>query len=200
MSTSLRYAGLSVLAVLLAVILIVAFLVDPAAEKRAEFAAVSVLYSLDPNSDHLKPGDVDTGTVDDKVVVVAKGPKQLVSTTNYKIDPTKQYKLTARLRVTTDDATVGGARTFVGVATYGEDGRLITTGVGTHRYAAMLNRLVKSSEGWVEAEGILSGMGDDRHDQFRPGTEVVRPVLLLNYRSDVAVTELEDIRFEEVVP
>lgn len=136
--------------------------------------------------------------VGDDTVVEASGPGPLYRIEAIEIDPAKIYKVTARLRVLVDDPEIGGARTYVGVATYDADGVVQTSKPGAHRYAALVNRVVRADEGWIEAEGILSGAGDENHNQFRDGTKTVRPLALLNYQSPGAVSQISYLRFEEI--
>ncbi|MCK9549658.1 hypothetical protein [Aquamicrobium sp.] len=136
--------------------------------------------------------------VDGARLIQATGPLQLYQIDSVEIDPAKTYRVTVRLRVTRDDPEIGGARTYAGVATYDADGKLQNTAPGSHRYAALTNRIISEREGWVEAEGLITGVGNESHNQFRQGTVAVRPMVLLNYQSSAAVSLLDYVRFEEV--
>lgn len=136
--------------------------------------------------------------VDGARFVQATGPLQLYQIDSVEIDPAKTYRVTVRLRVTKDDPEIGGARTYAGVATYDADGQLENAAPGSHRYAALTNRIISEKEGWVEAEGLITGAGNENYNQFRQGTVAVRPMVLLNYQSRGAVSLLDYVRFEEV--
>jgi hypothetical protein len=136
--------------------------------------------------------------VDGARFVQVTGPLELYQIDSIYIDPTKTYRVTVRVRVTKDDPEIGGARTYAGVATYDADGQLERTAPGTHRYAALNNRIISEKDGWVEAEGLITGVGNENFNQFRQNTVTVRPMVLLNYKSSGAVSLLDYVRFEEV--
>jgi hypothetical protein len=62
----------------------------------------------------------------------------------------------------------------------------------------MSARVISSAEGWIEAEGVITGEGNENANQFRPGTKFVRPLALLNFKSPGAVSQITYLRFEEV--
>jgi hypothetical protein len=136
--------------------------------------------------------------IDGDTVVEATGGMAFVRLDAIEVDPSKTYKVSARLRVLTDDQDLGGALTSVGVATFDENGELEKTPPGWHRLAAMREQLVKSSDGWVIAEGLMSGTGNESDSQFREGTRTVRPLIVLNGDSPSAVSQVSYLRFEEV--
>lgn len=136
--------------------------------------------------------------VDGARFVQVTGPLELYQIDSIYIDPTKTYRVIVRVRVTKDDPEIGGARTYAGVATYDADGQLERTAPGTHRYAALNNRIISEKDGWVEAEGLITGVGNENFNQFRQNTVTVRPMVLLNYKSSGAVSLLDYVRFEEV--
>lgn len=134
----------------------------------------------------------------DDYVLEATGASQIYPTDWVEVDTSKTYRVTAKIRTIRDDPQVNGAKTYVGVATFDANGNLQTTAPGTHRYAAMVGRVINSSEGWVEAEGLITGEGNENANQFRPGTKYVKPLALLNYASPDAVSQITYLRFEEV--
>lgn len=135
--------------------------------------------------------------VDGDNVVEATGYAPLHRMEPIAIDLNKHYRVRARIRVVTDDPEVGGAITYVGVATYDQNGELQTEPPGTHRYAAMAKQTLKSEDGWVNAVGIISGVGRT-NNQFRAGTTHARPVVLLNYNSPGAVSQITSMSIEEL--
>jgi hypothetical protein len=136
--------------------------------------------------------------IDGDTVIEATGRSAFIRLEAIEIDPSKTYKVSARLRVLTDDPAVGGAITSVGVATFDQDGTLEKTPPGWHRLAAMRGRLIKSGDGWVIAEGMMTGTGNESDSQFREGTRTVRPLVVLNEDSPQAVSQVAYLRFEEV--
>lgn len=174
---------------------------DPALAANPEFDSGLHGYSRSPTDLTPFPEDgvatYSVVSVGDDTIVEVNGPGPLYQIEAIEIDPARTYKVTARLRVLVDDPEVGGAYTYVGVATYDADGVMQTSSPGTHRYAA-LNRVVRADEGWVEAEGIMTGAGDESHSQFRVGTKTVRPLALLSYQSPGAVSQISHLRFEEI--
>lgn len=134
----------------------------------------------------------------DDYVLELTGEAPIYATNAIAVDPAKNYRLTAKIRVLKDDPQLQGATISVGVATFDDQGKLQTSAPGAHRYAAIINRVLKSSEGWIEAEGFITGEGNENHNQFRPGTKSVKPMALINYRSPGAVSQISYLRFEEV--
>lgn len=116
------------------------------------------------------------------------------------VDPTRQYRVKARVRVVQEDPTAGGALTYAGVATYDANGALQKDAPGAHRYGAALSRNLTVADGWVDLEGVMTGEGNDNHQQFRVGTKTVRPVVTLNYQSNTAVTDITTLTIEEIKP
>ncbi len=114
------------------------------------------------------------------------------------VDTTKTYKVTVKIRTLKDDPKAQGATMYVGVATFDADQKLQKTPPGLNRYAAMLARVLKSSDGWVEADGLITGEGNTSFNQFRPGTRFVKPVALINYENPDAISQISYLRFEEV--
>lgn len=156
----------------------------------SEAAPAAPIASDDPRFTSKREGD--------DYVLEATGASPIYTADWVEVDPAKTYKLTARIRAIKDDPKVEGAKTYVGVATFDANGNLQTTAPGTHRYAAMFGRVINSSEGWVEAEGLITGEGNENANQFRPGTKYVKPLALLNYASPDAVSQITYLRFEEV--
>lgn len=159
-------------------------------------------YSLSPTNLAPLPAEADGYRIldaDGARLFEADGPAYLFQIEPVEIDPAKTYRVSVRLRVTRDDPEIGGARTYAGVATYDSDGQLQRSPPGLHRYPAMVNRIISEQDGWVEAEGLITGAGDENHNQFRLGTVTVRPAVLLNYQSSGAVSQLDYLRFEEVL-
>lgn len=138
--------------------------------------------------------------VDGDQVLRARGAFPLYRMDEVEVDLTKSYRLRYKLRVVQDDPSVGGATTYVGVATYNANGQLETDPPGAHRYAGLNGRVIKAADGWVEGEGIVSGAGNDSSTQFRTTTRSIRPLALLNYQSPGATTEIAYLKFEPIEP
>lgn len=112
------------------------------------------------------------------------------------VDTSLVYEISAEVRTfSLDEDPYREARTYLGVATFDENMEPIRSGPGTHRYAGAANRIVQMPHGWLALGGSITGEGDERHDQFRPGTRFVRVVALLNYRSEGVRSEIRNIRF-----
>ncbi len=128
------------------------------------------------------------------------GPVPLIAIRSVEIDPGRRYEVSARVRTVRDDPSVGGARTFIGVATYDAEGELEETPPGPHRFPAADNLVIASAQGWVELKGVITGTGNERADQFRPGTRSVRLVALLNNASPQAISQIDYLRLRELPP
>lgn len=165
-----------------------------------EFDRGAAGYAIDPENLKAASGNPQyVGKQDGQdYVLEVTGPSPIYAANAIAIDPAKTYRLTAKIRVLSDDPAMQGASTYVGVATYDSNGVLQTSAPGAHRYAATANRIIKSSDGWVEVQGEITGEGNETHNQFRPGTKSVRPMALLNYKSPGAVSQISYLRFEEV--
>ncbi|MGB3500423.1 MAG: hypothetical protein WBA44_02290 [Mesorhizobium sp.] len=156
-------------------------------------------FVINPNEDaaaaSANPAKFTIATQDGASVVRAKGPLQLFSSEMIKVDTARSYEVKVRLRLLpAPDGSQRSTRVYVGLATYDANGVLQTSQPGAHRYGVMANEQVSSNDGWIERTAVFSGAGDERHDQFRPGTASVRLLVLANYRSDadneVEISEL----------
>lgn len=114
----------------------------------------------------------------------------------FPVDTSITYDMSAEVRSSAlDGDPYRGARTYLGVETLDENMRPLRSGPGTYRYAGALNRTIQTHQGWITFEGSITGEGDERHDQFRPGTRFVRVVVLLNYQSEGMRSEVRNVRF-----
>lgn len=112
------------------------------------------------------------------------------------IDPALAYELSAEVRAFSPEGDrMAGTRTYLGVETLDAEMKPLRSGPGTYRYGGAVNRVVQPVSGWVSLSGVMQGEGDDRHDQFRPGTRYVRVVLLLNYDTPGMRTAIRNVRF-----
>lgn len=194
-------AGIIVLAAAAAWALHASMQPDHDSASVSEFDNGLAGYSASPTNISPIPADAANYSVVDlggDIAIEASGPGPLFRVEPIAIDPAKTYRVTARLRVLVNDPEVGGARTYVGVATYDASGEMQNSRPGAHRYAALNNRVVTAEEGWIEVEGIITGAGDENRNQFRVGTTTVRPVALLNYQSPGAVSQISRLHFEEI--
>ncbi len=124
------------------------------------------------------------------------GASNLFGSEHMPIDTKKSYAMKVRLKVTRDDPAKQGSAVYAGFATFDKDGKLQTDAPGTHRYFAGFGD-IKSSDGWREYFGVITGEGNERHDQFRAGTLSATPVLLANVKSPDAVILVDYIRVVE---
>lgn len=127
------------------------------------------------------------------------GPATLFSREVFEVDPEAAYRISADVRSVKDDPSVGGTQGFIGVVTYDENGELLTGGPGIHRYPAWSGRVLQQqpSGEWTKFEGVIEGEGNEGHNQFREGTAYVRLVVLLNYESPEALSQLDNLRLEK---
>lgn len=118
------------------------------------------------------------------------------------VDANREYRLRVAVRVQPKaDGTPQVSQVYLGVRTYDADGNVLTSGPGPHRYAGAKNVKISSSDGWKVLGGNITGEGDASHNQFRPGTQFVEVVLLVNYKADdTVVSEVRDLRFAELIP
>lgn len=118
------------------------------------------------------------------------------------VDTSREYRLRVSVRVLPkSDGSPQTSRVYLGVETLDEDGKVLTSGIGPHRFAGASNIRISSDDGWKLINGIITGEGDISHNQFRPGTKSVRVVLMVNYKADESViSEVRDLRFSELIP
>lgn len=127
----------------------------------------------------------------DRSTIEVKGPASLFSEETFVVDTGKTYELSAEVRILPkDDGTPQVSIVYFGVQTFDANGRELTSGLGTYRYAGANKRNVSSAEGWIHIGGLITGEGDSSHNQFRPGTHSVKLVLLPNYGADSEMVTL----------
>ncbi|KJZ22292.1 hypothetical protein TW79_18870 [Tritonibacter mobilis] len=106
------------------------------------------------------------------------------------VDTSRTYRMIVRVKA------VGGTSTcYGGVDTFDQNGDRITGGAGTHRYVAG-SMTVPDDGNWHEMTGTITGEGADS-DQFRPGTAMINPVVIVNYASSTANYTLVDVAYLE---
>lgn len=134
----------------------------------------------------------DNSGLDNAVTGPTKVQSQLIP-----VDTSLTYQISAEVRAfSPEDDLMAGTRIHFGVETYDAEMRLLRSGLGgTHRYSGTLNRVLQPVSGWVTLSGVMAGEGDERHDQFRPGTRYVRVVALLNFRTPGMRTAIRNVRF-----
>ena len=77
------------------------------------------------------------------------------------------------------------------VATLDKDFQCLEFGPGTHRLLAAYSWLFHHqnvNDGWQVFEGEITGEGNGKHNQFRPGTAYIRPMFIVNYRNGTVCT------------
>ena len=126
----------------------------------------------------------------------AVGTQSLYTVTPFKVDTSRKYRVRFVVRQTVD-FTVGDSRVYAGVATIDGDYNAITGGAGSHRYCAASGVLVTAAQGRQIFEGIITGEGA-LHNQFRPGTVYVRPMLIVNYLNGNGTAEIESLEIRDI--
>ena len=106
------------------------------------------------------------------------------------VDTAKTYRGTFRVRQVEDD---DNRRVYAGLATLDKNFNVISGGAGTHRYFITGGTTITTHDGWVEFEGVISGEGD-AHNNFRAGTEYVRPMFIVNYPDGLGRAEIDYLR------
>ena len=152
----------------------------------ALFALAGVVSLIGLQAGWLAPGGIERSPQDQEddsgLETAVEGPFRIWSQL-IPIDPGLTYELSAEVRVfSPNDDIMAGTRTYLGVETLDADLKPLRSGPGSYRYGAAANRIIQPVSGWVTLSGLMTGEGDDRHSQFRPGTRYVRVVLLLNYQ------------------
>ncbi|WP_162559167.1 hypothetical protein [Tritonibacter mobilis] len=109
------------------------------------------------------------------------------------VDTSRTYKMTIRVK-----AEGGLTRIYAGAITYDANGDLITGGAGSHRYFCANSRQIFAVDGWVTITGTITGEGNN-HGDFRPGTSLIRPVVILQYNDSTATAAyIDEVTFEDI--
>jgi hypothetical protein len=132
--------------------------------------------------------------IDGEAILEAHGHTVLYGARKARIDTGGTYRMSFEIRVLGEKP----ARTEAGLATFNADGQLETDPPGAHRYGVALGVDVPPEQGWVTLSGVFSGTGNERFDQFREGTRFASPVLLLNQGSEDAISQVRNIRLEQL--
>lgn len=137
----------------------------------------------------------DEAGVQDEKPITAHGPTT-VRSQPIPIDPNLKYDISAEFRaVDAQPNSKTFTRIYLGVETFDENMEPLRSGPGTHRYGGAVNVRLGAFSHWVKLEGTMTGEGDERYDQFRPGTRFVRVIALLNYESEGRAVEMRNVRF-----
>jgi hypothetical protein len=133
-------------------------------------------------------------------LIKVAGPKNVFSKDMIAVDTGRTYRLDADIRVLPkEDGSAQTSTVFFGVSTYDADGNELRSGPGTFRYAGGSGKF-RSDDGWSHMSGTITGEGDEKHGQFRPGTRFVKLVVVANYQSkDKPVLLIRDVRFTELI-
>lgn len=141
-------------------------------------------------------GGLDDGGEDDAGVAAPLAGPQTLWSRVIPVDPDLTYELSADVRAFSPDGdAMAGTSIYLGVETFDANMRPLRSGPGTYRYGGASNRVLQPVSGWVTLSGVMVGEGDERHDQFRPGTRYVRVVALLNFRTPGMRTAIRNVRF-----
>lgn len=109
------------------------------------------------------------------------------------VDTNRTYKMTIRVK-----AEGALTRIYAGAITYDANGDLITGGAGSHRYFCANSRQIFAVDGWVTITGTITGEGNN-HGDFRPGTSLIRPIVILQYNDSTATAAyIDEVTFEDV--
>lgn len=165
----------------------------------AEFDGVGGGFAVNLQGTPIKAGPDGPfafNKVDGTGVITVTGPATIATIEPLKIDTSKTYAMKIRARVVKDDPGVGGSNFLAGFATFDAQGKLQSDAPGSHRYFVSTGKL-SVADGWRDLEGTITGAGNDSHSMFRVGTDSAKPVILVNFDSPGAVTEIDYIRFKE---
>lgn len=132
---------------------------------------------------------------DSTAVMSGSGPT-IVTSGMIPVDPSLTYDLSGEIRsFAANGDEAAGAVTYLGVIGYDEKKERLTSKPGPNRYAAANNYYLVPARGWATVSGVISGQGNENHNQFHPGTRFVRVVALLNYRNETMKSEIRNVRF-----
>lgn len=136
---------------------------------------------------------VEAGVTGGKALKFSGSNLWFMSDNMIPVDTNRTYKMTIRVK-----AEGGLTRIYAGAITYDANGDLITGGAGSHRYFCANSRHIYAVDGWVTITGTITGEGNN-HGDFRPGTSLIRPVVILQYNDSTATAALiDEITFEDV--
>ncbi|MGE0845991.1 MAG: hypothetical protein AB7L41_06955 [Flavobacteriaceae bacterium] len=131
---------------------------------------------------------------DGRTFVRLWGQSQMMAAERIPVDPTATYAMTVRFRVAKDDPkTRKASRFYAGVATYDAEGNLETEPPGAHRYFVSDGQFFEQENGWKRLTGYISGRGNESHSMFRQSSETFVPIILANYRSKIATSDIARI-------
>lgn len=109
------------------------------------------------------------------------------------------YRVTFRVRQTTNPTTAGKSKIYAGVAGFDVNKGILTTGTfGLHRYCAVTGADLVVADGWKEYTGIITGEGDEGYGQFITGTRYAVPVLYVNYSGGDGTAQIDYCTLEDV--
>jgi hypothetical protein len=141
------------------------------------------------------PGTIGTGGVTGNAKLTLAGEAGVYWFRKIPIQTNRSYKV--RFRVKSIGTT--NSRVYAGVATFDKDGALQETAPGTHRYCATDGVNVPSDGNWKVYEGIITGEGNDSHNQFRVGSVFAAPMFIVNYQQGGSyICEVDECSFEDV--
>ena len=132
---------------------------------------------------------------------------------NIPFDPNATYKISCRVRQTTDP-TVGGKYFYCGFAGVAPDGATLlnTVGVGTYsnqHYCAVSSVALTAGSGWVEFTGYVKGYGSPNGTsgscpnpaspcKAYQGVQYIRPLIILNYSGGNGIADIDYFRIQKL--
>ncbi len=154
-------------------------------------------YASDYVGLNATPAQASPTLVEANGVIRATNSTQLYSAQTFKVRTSRKYQVRFVLRQVTDATNSGGQQVYAGVTTLDGNYQPITGGAGTHRYCAVVGNTVTVANGLVTYTGTITGEGVN-HNEFRPGTVYVRPMLIVNYPSGNGTVEIVDFEIRDI--
>lgn len=154
-------------------------------------------YASDYVGLNATPAQASPTLVEANGVIRATNSTQLYSAQTFKVRTSRKYQVRFVLRQVTDATNSGGQQVYAGVTTLDGNYQPITGGAGTHRYCAVVGNTVTVANGLVTYTGTITGEGVN-HNEFRPGTVYVRPMLIVNYPSGNGTAEIVDFEIRDI--
>lgn len=127
-------------------------------------------------------------------VLQVVGVKYVYSTKYIKVDTSRKYKMRVTVRQVKDPTNGDNKnRFYAGFATFDYQKNLQTVSPGDHRYFAAEGRPLNADDGWQTFEGVITGEGNNSHNQFRQGTVYVKPMFIVNYSGGNGISQISKI-------
>lgn len=107
------------------------------------------------------------------------------------VNTSRVYRVKFKVRQITDD--VGKTGIYAGVTVLDKAFKGIEGSLGyPRRHCVAINQQISASEGWLELEGEISGIGSDQN-KFEPGTVYIRPHFWINRTNGTGVAQVAEL-------